>query len=208
MWIAAELAALLLQALVSSLSRSPAVIVLSGYFTSAIALLAVTGYWLRARGVGRPWGRGVPAAWVVGGILAGVVLRLVGALVTVLEQAVLPRIVPNNPVVTSPRLFRDPLSVALLVVAAVVLAPLAEEVFYRGVVFGWLRGRLGLAAAAALSGLLFGAAHFDLTLLLPLAAVGAGLAVLYDRARSIWPCYLAHACLNAISLALALLALR
>jgi membrane protease YdiL (CAAX protease family) len=204
-WIMAELAALLGQSAVAGLVRAPAAQILSAYALSAGSLLAATGFWLAARGVAWP---SLAPTRTAGGLAAGLALKLAGGAVALLEQLALPRIVPNNPVVTQPGLFRDPLSVGLLVLAVVGAAPLAEEVFYRGVLFQWLRGRLRLPTAAALSGLLFGAAHLDLTLLLPLAVVGAGLAVLYERARSLWPCYAAHACLNAVSLALALAALR
>ncbi len=207
-WILAELAAGLLQVALGPLLHAPVARLLASYFLIAGTLLAATLWWLSARSVRPDWLARVSPLWLLAGLGAGVVLKLAGGAVALLEQLALPRIVPNNPVVTQPALFRDPVSVALLVLAVVGAAPLVEEIFYRGVLFRWLRGRLGLAAAAGVSGLLFGAAHFDLSLLLPLAVVGAGLAVLYERARSLWPCYVAHACLNAVSLALALAALR
>ncbi len=207
-WIMAELGAGLLQVAAVTALRAPVARLLASYFVTAGAFLGATLFWLAARRVRRHWFQRVSPAWLLGGIAAGLLLRLAGAAVTALEQLAVPRIVPNNPVVTAPSLFRDPVSAGALVIAVVVAAPLAEEIFYRGLLFRWLRGRLGLAAAASVSGLLFGAAHFDPTLLLPLAVVGAGLAVLYERARSLWPCYVAHACLNAVSVALALAALR
>jgi membrane protease YdiL (CAAX protease family) len=207
-WLLAETTAFLVQSLLAGLLPPGAAGVVAAYLVGAGTLLGATLFWLAARSVRPPWSAGVPAAWVLGGLAAGVLLRLVGAAVTLAEQKAVARIVPNNPVLTDPGLFRDPVSVGMLVLAAVGAAPLAEEVFYRGVLFRWLRARLGVASAAVLSGLAFGAAHFDLPLLLPLAAVGAGLAVLLERSRSIWACWVAHACLNAISLALALATVR
>jgi len=202
------LGALLLQSALSVLVRSPLAQLLAAYLVSAGALLGATVFWLSARRLAASWFTRVSWSWVGLGLLAGLALKVAGGAVTALEQLLVPRIVPNNPVVTDPQLFRGPASVGLLVLATVVVAPLAEEVFYRGVLFRWLRAKRSLATSAALSGLIFGAAHFDLSLLLPLAVVGAGLAVLYARSRSLWPCYIAHACLNATSLALALLAMK
>jgi membrane protease YdiL (CAAX protease family) len=217
LFIVAELGAFALDAALVGLLGGPApngsgrqtLLLLAPYYCSALCLGAAVAYWLRARGLGAvlaAWLRPVPARVLLTGAAAGAGLKLLGGAVALLEERAVARIVPNNPVVTSPLLFRDPLRVALLGAAAVVLAPLAEELFYRGLLFRWLAGRMRWEAAAGLSGLLFGMAHLDPTLVLPLAVVGAGLAALARQAGSLWPCVAAHACLNALSIALALTA--
>lgn len=95
---------------------------------------------------------------------------------------------------------------ALLTVAAllfaVAIAPVVEEVFFRGFIFPALRGGIGVWPAAIVSGLLFGAVHFNLIFLAPLALLGTVLALLYQRTGSIWPCVLLHSLNNALAMAL------
>jgi len=81
-----------------------------------------------------------------------------------------------------------------------IIAPFAEELLFRGVIFAGLAQRLPLWAAASLSGVIFGAAHLDQWGFVPLAVTGIGLALLYDRTRSLWPNIVAHAVFNAFAL--------
>ncbi len=57
-------------------------------------------------------------------------------------------------------LFDSVLLVVLLGILSLGLAPIMEETFFRGFLFGGLRGRWGLLGAAFASGLLFALAHF------------------------------------------------
>lgn len=54
---------------------------------------------------------------------------------------------------------QDPQIGWLVVVSAVVVAPIAEELYFRGMLFQALRSRLGTWPGIGLSGFLFGAAH-------------------------------------------------
>jgi membrane protease YdiL (CAAX protease family) len=86
---------------------------------------------------------------------------------------------------------------------AIVVAPLAEETFFRGFVFPGLGRKLGVAAGAVLSALLFGISHVDIGTIFPTAVLGLLFAVMYYKTRSIYASMAAH-CLNNM---LALLAL-
>jgi uncharacterized protein len=79
------------------------------------------------------------------------------------------------------------------------IAPLAEEFFFRGFLFQSLRKSWGVWIAAPVSGLIFGAAHFDLDKLVPLAILGTALALVFHRTRSLWPCIMLHALNNSIA---------
>jgi hypothetical protein len=86
----------------------------------------------------------------------------------------------------------------------VVAAPLSEEIFFRGFMYGGLRRRLAPWAAALVSGLVFGMLHFtgpdSIGVIPPLAVLGALLALLYERTGSLWPPILLHAVNNALAL--------
>jgi membrane protease YdiL (CAAX protease family) len=92
----------------------------------------------------------------------------------------------------------------LAVVMIVGLAPVAEELFFRGFLFAGLRTRWSLWPAAITSGLIFGLVHAPtgITTVVPLAALGIALCWLYNRTGSLWPCVIAHMINNGLALAL------
>ncbi len=95
---------------------------------------------------------------------------------------------------------------ALLLVAAG-LGPLAEELLFRGLLYGWMRRHLGVLASASLSALLFAAVHAIPWLIPSFFAIGVVLALLYERSGSLWPAVVAHGSYNAINLLLLALTL-
>lgn len=82
-----------------------------------------------------------------------------------------------------------------------VVAPFAEEVFFRGFVFAALSKRLGLWRAVAIDALLFAVLHFTPSVILPLFILGVALCLLYRFTGSIWPGILLHASINSLALA-------
>jgi membrane protease YdiL (CAAX protease family) len=93
-------------------------------------------------------------------------------------------------------------STAALVATAVlvcVVAPIAEEFFFRGFFFTALRGSVGLWWAAAITGLVFGLIHFKLEFLAPLAVLGFALCLLYAKTGSLLPCIALHALNNSLA---------
>ncbi len=89
---------------------------------------------------------------------------------------------------------------AVLVIALV--APVTEELFFRGFVFAGLRSRWSLWPSAIAVGLIFGIVHAPtgLTAVVPLAGLGVALCWLYDRTGSLWPCVTAHVINNCLAL--------
>lgn len=85
----------------------------------------------------------------------------------------------------------------------VVVAPVVEEVFFRGFLFRALAQRLGFWVAAAASAALFSVAHLDAALAGPAFLSGIVFAWVYWRAGSLWPAVLAHTSQNAIAFGLA-----
>lgn len=93
-----------------------------------------------------------------------------------------------------------PVQVLLIVIAA----PISEEVCFRGMLFGGLREKLPMLAAALISALIFGGLHATtgVTAVPPLIFFGFLLALLYERTGSILPGILLHTMNNALALAL------
>jgi membrane protease YdiL (CAAX protease family) len=90
--------------------------------------------------------------------------------------------------------------VVLIVVWVAILTPIAEEVFYRGLLLGGLRKR-GLApwAAIGLSSLLFAASHLQGLQFPALFVFGVGAAVLVHRTGRLGPAIAAHMAFNAVT---------
>jgi membrane protease YdiL (CAAX protease family) len=94
----------------------------------------------------------------------------------------------------------------LLLAVGVVLAPVVEEIAFRGFVFAGLRQKYGWKKAALVSAAIFAAFHLSLTALLPVFVLGYIFAYLYQQSNSIWPAILMHVLTNALSLGMAYLA--
>lgn len=95
--------------------------------------------------------------------------------------------------------------VLLGALAVVVAAPIGEEIFFRGFLFGSLRRRFGFWVSGAISGAVFAAVHV-LPLLMPLMfVVGLGLALIYERRGSLVASMAAHAAFNSIGFTFILL---
>jgi membrane protease YdiL (CAAX protease family) len=94
---------------------------------------------------------------------------------------------------------------ALLVLSAAltcVVAPMCEEFLFRGFMFTALRNWRGTWPAAVITGLVFGGVHAEsapVLDLLPLAALGFGLCMLYRYSGSLYPCMIAHSLNNSIA---------
>ncbi len=83
-----------------------------------------------------------------------------------------------------------------------VVAPICEELLFRGFIFTALRNLRGPWLAALLTGLIFGAVHSTSAPaedLLPLAALGFLLCLLYRATGSLYPCIAVHAVNNAFA---------
>ncbi len=100
-----------------------------------------------------------------------------------------------------------PWGVVQLSIAAVVVAPLAEELFFRGLLLQAVWRYLGHAwLAIVLSGLAFGFIHKEQPQdVLPLVTMGVILGYVRVRYRSLTACVLTHALFNARTMAFVLL---
>ena len=86
----------------------------------------------------------------------------------------------------------------LLVFAIVALAPLGEEILFRGFLYRAFAAKLGPFWGMALSGLLFGAAHLEWQVFPAFAVLGMVLVHLYRKSGDLWLCVATHVVFNAL----------
>jgi CAAX protease family protein len=98
--------------------------------------------------------------------------------------------------------------------SVIVLAPISEELFFRGFLFQGLRRKLSFTGAGIVSAIIFGAAHVQapfglgLLLLIPaITALGVILAWVFERRASLVPAMTAHALFNFVGFSLYLVTL-
>jgi membrane protease YdiL (CAAX protease family) len=108
------------------------------------------------------------------------------------------------PTISQPVVPVDPTTVQIVlgVASVVVGAPVAEELFFRGFMFGSLRGRLSFLPAAGISGFVFALFHVQPLLIAVMTFVGIALAYLYERRGSLAVPIAAHAIFNLIGFTL------
>jgi membrane protease YdiL (CAAX protease family) len=94
----------------------------------------------------------------------------------------------------------DVRGLTLLVLGAVLVAAVYEEILFRGFVFGMLRPRLGFALAAAASSFIFALLHPPLFAMGPIFLVGLVLCYVYERTGSLYYAMFYHALFNAVNL--------
>ena len=85
-------------------------------------------------------------------------------------------------------------------IVGALLAPLVEEIFFRGFLFQGFRARYGWVKSMLLSSAIFGLAHLDPASLIPTFILGNLLAYLYQRTNSIWPGVIVHILVNTFGL--------
>jgi hypothetical protein len=88
----------------------------------------------------------------------------------------------------------------LMIILGGILVPVAEEVFFRGVLYRWMRQYSGRWLAIIASSLIFGALHGDIAVACATFVMGIVLAWFYETSGSLWPSIMIHATNNAIKL--------
>ena len=91
-----------------------------------------------------------------------------------------------------------------LAVGVIVVAPVAEEIFFRAFFYRALRTRLPVWSAALIDGVVFGSLHFqgiDTAVILPvIALVGVGQCLVYERTGSLFAVIAIHAAFNTFAM--------
>ena len=100
----------------------------------------------------------------------------------------------------------NPQIVGLMVLAAVVAAPLCEEIVFRGYLYSAAKRFAGPWAAGICSALVFAAAHGSIAALLPLFVFGCVLVFIYEKTGSLWAPIAVHFCFNGATVVIQLAA--
>ena len=85
---------------------------------------------------------------------------------------------------------------AVLAIGAAVIVPFLEEVVFRFFFYGALRRRMGVIAAAVVSGAIFAALHLSADQFPQLFFIGVVLALVYEKTQSLYAPFILHALVN------------
>ena len=151
-----------------------------GYSWADLGVRPVSDYWMRLA-----FGLGLAAVPIV--LVASIVLREMFNISS-------PR---DNPL--APAGFSW-LAAATIILYAGLLVPIFEELFFRGLLFSWLRNRLPAASAIPISAGAFAILHLRAEIMIFAFLIGCVLAWLYERSRSVLPCILLHQTFNTTQL--------
>jgi len=136
---------------------------------------------------------------------------LVGGLVTVLYVLVLQQFLPGlyesymeaAEQMQGISLQSDPIELVLLFISIVILAPIVEEIVFRGIFFNLLNKKRSTLTAMILSSLVFGFLHAET--MVPTAVIGFVLCFIYHRTGSLLLVMAGHMVNNLIAFSLPLL---
>ncbi|MFP3903399.1 MAG: CPBP family intramembrane glutamic endopeptidase [Armatimonadota bacterium] len=98
------------------------------------------------------------------------------------------------------------LSVVIYLILLAVVAPIAEELLFRGYLYPALRENMSKFAAVAISAMLFGLLHMNPVAIVPIVIIGIVLAILYETTHSVVPGVVCHALNNTIVFCILMLA--
>lgn len=175
-------------------------------------VLANVGLWLgyglgpvivaRAKGWGpvADYGARVRAGDVPVGFLIGALTQV--ALLPLLYWPLL-RVVDGDPSESARRLvdaIEGPLDWVLFALSVAVVAPLVEELFYRGLLLRAIQARVGTAWAVVISSAVFAVVHRQLLPLPGLFVFGLGAALLTVRTGRLGPAWAMHVGFNTATL--------
>ena len=171
-----------------------------------VILMAIMLFYFRGRSISKAYF--APIGWQAE-VLA-VVVGVVTALAVLYLMSIMPADAQRQFEEQELRLIpSDPLAIVLLLILAIVMAPLAEEIYFRGIMLRVLKRHLPIAAAVVVSSCLFSLIHGHLFILTGVAAwvitgllflVGVLLAMAAGWAGSLRAAAILHMSYNAIML--------
>ena len=168
---------------------------------SSAVVLAIALLIARGRDFREAFALRKPRSWLAAFVISGAVILTVLAV----SAALSPFANPEEEQGLVPTDWRSDRVAPFLAFAftVVVVAPLIEEMMFRGIGFTLLQP-FGEHVAVLVVGIAFGLVHGLIEGFLIIAVLGAGLAVLRSRTQSLYPCILLHSAFNATALVVGL----
>lgn len=145
----------------------------------------------------RPAGRGVPLAALVGLATQLLVVPLVSAPMLWLTDTDTEEL--GRPARELADKANSPAGVVLFVLVVGIGAPLAEELFFRGLLLRAFEKRFGIRWAVVGSSVVFGATHFQFLQFPALTAAGFVFAWLVVRSDNLWAAVVGHMAFNLVT---------
>lgn len=187
-----------LNMVITSLSLQTAAIVLVGL------LLREHGTrWTEAFGLRTGPGRALLYGFMVAGFALPIGWLVQHGLVEVMRH--IPGIKPEEQeAVQTLRMANTLVQRLALGMITIVLAPVSEELLFRGVLYPWIRQFGFRRLAVWITAVVFAGMHFNLASFVPLALFSVALTWLYDNRGNLLACIAAHATFNAMNFSLLL----
>ncbi|MCK8823472.1 CPBP family intramembrane glutamic endopeptidase [Fuchsiella alkaliacetigena] len=106
--------------------------------------------------------------------------------------------IPSQPIIEQLLSSEDSTIFVFYAFLIVVVAPIVEEIFFRGILYQYCKKKLGFKKGALLAAFIFAIAHFNLWTFLATFLGGLSLIILYEFGKSMYIAIIAHATWNSI----------
>lgn len=140
--------------------------------------------------------------WIIGALAISIVAIPLTGLITFLVLLFMGQPLENPQIDFLLPKDISPLGAIAMMFLGGTIIPFAEELYFRGVLYPWLRKRLGFWLGALINGLLFGFAHLNIAIGTAAFVLGLILALSYEYSKSLWVPFLIHAIHNSTKILL------
>jgi membrane protease YdiL (CAAX protease family) len=189
----------------TTLSETSLGISLSLGLLEGIVLIGSVYFWgLRRRGYSwKQVGLQSPApGWIMTSFIIGVLVIPVSGLIALAIQLLLGQPLTNPQIpFLAPEGFTWLGAIGMLLLGGII-APFAEELYFRGIIYAWLRQKWGIWVAMLISSLIFGLLHGEASIAGAAFVLGIVLAWSYERSDSLLSPILIHIINNSFKIVL------
>jgi membrane protease YdiL (CAAX protease family) len=138
--------------------------------------------------------------WITLSVIVGIIAIPLSSLIANLLQNTL-NLSTENPQL--PFLVPDNLSVMGMIIMAILVGliiPFVEELFFRGIIYSWLRNRFNIGVGILISSAIFGLVHVDLAVAGTAFVLGIILGLVFEYSKSLWASVIIHSINNGIQI--------
>lgn len=136
--------------------------------------------------------------WLKTGLLNGIILFFVVLLIGALLSRLFPVEIKPQPIEEIIVSAQTGWEKVIPFIVVSLLAPVSEELYFRGFLYPALRSRMGVFKGILVTSLIFGGLHFDWFRMIPLSFGGIWLNWLYEKSGSLYCSIIAHGVWNGI----------